>query len=53
MIEEISLNNPEHYKLLRKLGMVRKHKKYLSEKLLREAYKIINPPNNEDDNKKL
>ncbi len=52
MREEISLNNPRHYKFLRKLGMVRRYKKYLSEKLLREAYKIINPPNNEDDNKK-
>jgi hypothetical protein len=53
MRTEISLNNPGDVKLLKRLGMITEFKKYLADKLLKEAYSIINPPTNENDNKKL
>ena len=52
MRTEISLNNPGDYKLLKRLGMIRKFKTYLANKLLKEAYNIINPLSHET-NKKL
>lgn len=53
MRTEISLNNPGDYKLLKRLGMIRKFKTYLANKLLKEAYSIINQPINESKNKHL
>jgi hypothetical protein len=52
MRTEISLNNPGDVKLLKRLGMITKFKKYLADKLLKEAYSIINQPSHET-NKKL
>lgn len=47
MRTEMSLNNPGDYKLLKRLGMIRKFKKHLEDKLLKEAYNIINKPTNQ------
>jgi hypothetical protein len=47
MRKEISLNDPHDYKLLKRLGMIRQFKRYLEDKLLKEAYNIINQPRHE------
>jgi hypothetical protein len=51
MRTEISLNNPSDYKLLKRLGMITEFKKYLADKLLKEAYSLINPPSHETNQK--
>lgn len=53
MRNEISLNNPDDYKLLKRLGKIREFKMYLEAKLLKEAYNIINQPRHESKNARL
>jgi hypothetical protein len=53
MIKEISLNNPQDMKLLKKLGKITEFKRYLETKLLNEAYTIINTPHHETPNERL
>jgi hypothetical protein len=51
MRTEISLNNPGDVKLLKRLGMITEFKKYLADKLLKEAYNLINRPSHETNQK--